>query len=153
MLSLHKKTIQRYERENNEQQETIKKLTIALNKPDLFKLLTCSQKDLANSKKTEFFDESANKRNELLNEQNKKRILELEAELEQKKIIFKTREKKIADYIEQAKKFEDLLEQNEREKAELLNQFQNGSSSMNVSVNRSLTLEDLEGKIAAKKEE
>ena len=70
MLSLHKKTIQRYERENNEQQETIKKLTIALNKPDLFKLLTCSQKDLANSKKTEFFDESAKKRNELLNEQN-----------------------------------------------------------------------------------
>lgn len=153
MNSLEKRTIQRYERENKEQLETIKNITLALNQPDLFKLLTYNQKDLSDSQKIQFFDESANRRNELQNEQNKKIILELEAKLEQKRILFKTREKQISDYIEQAKKYEDLLEKNEREKAELLNQFQNGSSEMNLSGNRSLTLEDLEDKIAAKKQE
>lgn len=153
MLSLEKRTIQRYERENKEQLDTIKKITVALNQPDLFKLLTYNQKDLSDPQRVQFFDESTNKEIELQNEQNKKRILELEAELEQKKIIFKNREKKISEYIEEAKKNEELLEKIEREKAELFNQFQNGSSSMNLSLNRSLTLEDLEDKIAAKKQE
>lgn len=153
MMSLEKRAIQRYERENKEQLDTIEKIVTVLNQPELFKLLTFRMNNFTDSQRNQYFNESLNKRNELQHEENMKRILELEAELEQKKINYQTREKQVSEYLENQKKFEELLEKNEREKVELLNQLQNSSSSMNLNMNRSLTLEDLEDKVAAKKHE
>ena len=99
-MSLEKRAIQRYERENKEQLDTIEKIVTVLNQPELFKLLTFRMNNFTDSQRNQYFNESLNKRNELQHEENMKRILELEAELEQKKINYQTREKQVSEYLE-----------------------------------------------------
>lgn len=150
---LEERAIQRFQRENKEQLQTIEKLTNALEISQLLFFLSNNQYELTSSSKIKLLNNYSVSQNSLQHQQNLQRIAELEEELQMKKNNYQKLEKQICDYNANAAKFEELLEQNEKEKAELLLQFQEGSSSPNSKVNRSLTLEDLDDKINEKQQE
>ncbi|OHT07477.1 hypothetical protein TRFO_24301 [Tritrichomonas foetus] len=149
MTSLESRAIQRYQRENEEQLETIRKICAALNQPQLAEMIANRQYEFTASHRIRFLNATPGVDNSR-NEELLRKIAELEEELERKKNNYNTLEKQIADYLHNAKEFEDLLEKNEREKAELLKLFQQTSNS---NINASLTLEELEDKVSVMKQE
>ena len=77
--------------------------------------------------------------------QNEDRIKELERILKMKTEQVENTKKKISEYLKQAKEYEDKLDENDREKEELLRGFQAPSSPINKqSQNETLQLSDLE---------
>ena len=143
--SIEEKALFRYQRENMEQLDTIQRICQVLEIPNLYEIISQQKYALTSSQQIKI---KTDKNND--HEDNLRKIKELEEELERKQTSYKQLEQQIQDYISNAKQFEELLEKNEKEKAELLMKFQQSSNS---NVNGSMTIEDLEDKVIVMKDE
>ena len=143
----------RLQRMNQEQEKTIKEMLNLLGIPEnsryISELLGTNLEDDSQEKSFKDTQETLFKLTQLLNESDKYQNLDLiqalEKELEQKTQRVETTKKKISDYLKQAKEYEDKLDENDREKEELLRGFQAPSSPINKQSNDdTLQLSDLE---------